>query len=201
MQPPIELIVGLGNPGDKYDRTRHNAGFWLVDCVARRAGAEFKPERRFFGETAQAAVDGAICRLLKPTTFMNKSGRAVAALAGYFRIPIERILVVHDDIDLPPGSARLKRGGGHGGHNGLRDIVSALGGDGGFARLRLGVGHPGRSDEVVDYVLRTPPTGERDLIVEAIDEAVAVLPLVVAGEVEKAMNRLHATKDNGPERP
>lgn len=195
MQPPVELIVGLGNPGDKYERTRHNAGFWFIDALARRAGAELRSEKRFLGETARADVDGRACHLLKPATFMNRSGQSVAALARYFRIPVESILVVHDEIDLPPGTARLKRGGGHGGHNGLRDIVSALGG--GFARLRLGVGHPGSSDEVVDYVLRTPSAAERALIEEAMDAAAAVLPQVLAGEMEKAMNRLHTRKDNG----
>lgn len=192
MQPSIDLVVGLGNPGRKYERTRHNAGFWLVDAVAEQAGVAFKAEKRFAGETAQVTMDGQACHLLKPATYMNRSGQAVTAMANYFRVPVERILVVHDDIDLPPGTARLKRGGGHGGHNGLRDIVAALGS--GFARLRLGVGHPGHSDDVVDYVLRTPPADERALIMEAIGEAVDVLPQVLAGDSEKAMNRLHTRK-------
>lgn len=196
MQGPIEIIAGLGNPGTDYQDTRHNAGFWLLDTVARQFGVDFRPERRFHAETARATLDGHPCHLLKPATFMNRSGRSVVALAHYYRIPVERILVVHDEIDLPPGAVRLKRGGGHGGHNGLRDVIDAFGGETGFLRLRLGVGRPATSDEVVSYVLRPPPAAERALIREAIDAAIAVLPLVVCGELGRAMNRLHPRKQN-----
>lgn len=191
MHGPIEIIAGLGNPGVEYEATRHNAGFWLLDALARRLGVGFKAERRFQAETARADLDGHACHLLKPVTYMNRSGQAVAALARYYRIPVERILVVHDEIDLPAGTARLKRGGGHGGHNGLRDIIEAFGGAVGFLRLRLGVGRPASSDEVVNYVLRAPSATDRTLILGAIDDALAVLPLVVAGQTERAMNRLH----------
>ncbi len=200
MQPPVELIAGLGNPGDKYSQTRHNAGFWLLDALARRLGAEFMPEPRFNGETANGEIGGRRVRLIKPATFMNLSGQAVGAVARYFRIAPESVLVVHDEIDLPPGVVRIKRGGGHGGHNGLRDIVSVFGGDAGFLRLRIGVGHPGNADEVVDYVLKTPPADERSLILEAIDRALAVLAQVVAGDTEKAMHRLHSARDETPPR-
>jgi PTH1 family peptidyl-tRNA hydrolase len=196
---PIEVIAGLGNPGPEYRDTRHNAGFWLLDLIARQSGAEFGVERRFQAETARAELDGHPCHLIKPLTFMNRSGQAVAALARYYRVPIERILVVHDEIDLPPGTVRLKRGGGHGGHNGLRDIIEAFGGAAGFLRLRLGVGRPAASDEVVNYVLHAPSAADRTLIGTAIDAAVAVLPLVVAGETERAMNRLHRRPDGKKE--
>lgn len=205
MQGPIEVIAGLGNPGAVYQDTRHNAGFWLLDALARELGAVFKPERRFQAETARATLDGYACHLLKPVTFMNRSGQAVAAHAHYYRIPLERILVVHDEIDLPAGTTRLKRGGGHGGHNGLRDIIEVFGGATEFLRLRLGVGRPASGDEVVSYVLRPPSAADRTLIRAAIDDAIAVLPLVVAGQSERAMNRLHRRQidrrddDNGPE--
>jgi peptidyl-tRNA hydrolase, PTH1 family len=192
LQPPVELIAGLGNPGDKYSRTRHNAGFWLLDALAQRLGAEFMPEPRFNGETASGDIDGRRVRLIKPATFMNRSGQAVGALARYFRIAPESVLIVHDEIDLPPGAVRIKRGGGHGGHNGLRDIIAAFGGDAGFLRLRIGVGHPGSADEVVEYVLQAPPAAERSLILEAIGRALVVLAQVVAGDTEKAMHRLHS---------
>ncbi|MCC6207201.1 MAG: aminoacyl-tRNA hydrolase [Gammaproteobacteria bacterium] len=195
MSAPIEVIAGLGNPGAEYRDTRHNAGFWLLDDLARRAGAEFRSERRFQGETARAEIDGLPCHLLKPTTFMNRSGQAVAALARYYRIPVERILVVHDEIDLPPGAARFKRGGGHGGHNGLRDIIEVFGGATDFLRLRLGVGHPGSAAAVVNYVLHPPSAADRTLIDTAIGEAIEVLPLALAGQSERAMNRLHRRRD------
>ncbi len=148
---PIELIVGLGNPGSRYEQTRHNAGFWLLDALAESLGSRFSVEGRFFGLLGRVEIDGQSCYLFKPTTFMNRSGQALAALTRYYKIPAPRVLVVHDEIDLPPGVVRLKRGGGHGGHNGLRDIIKALG-DNSFWRLRLGVGHPGARDEVVDFL-------------------------------------------------
>lgn len=193
MTEPIALIAGLGNPGDRYAQTRHNAGFWFLDALASMTGCVFGHERRFNGLVARAEIDGQRCLLFKPEAFMNHSGRPVAALCHYYKIPAARVLVVHDDIDLPPGVARLKRGGGHGGHNGLRDIIKALG-DNGFWRLRLGVGHPGTRDEVVDYVLHSPGAGERQQIAAAMEAALAVLPLVVKGDQEKAMHHLHSAK-------
>ena len=196
MQGPIEIIAGLGNPGVEYRDTRHNAGFWLLDAMARQLGVEFRAERRFQAGTARAVLGGHACHLLKPVTFMNRSGQAVAALARYYRIPLESILVVHDEIDLPAGTARLKRGGGHGGHNGLRDIIEVFGGATGFLRLRLGVGRPASSDEVVNYVLQPPAAADRTLSQAAIDDALAVLPLVVAGQTASAMNRLHRRQND-----
>ncbi|MBK9131575.1 MAG: aminoacyl-tRNA hydrolase [Gammaproteobacteria bacterium] len=198
MSAPIEVIAGLGNPGAEYRDTRHNAGFWLLDELARRAGAEFRSERRFQSETARAELDGRPCHLLKPLTFMNRSGQAVAALVRYYRIPVERILVVHDEIDLPAGTARFKRGGGHGGHNGLRDIIEVFGGATDFLRLRLGVGRPGSADEVVSYVLHPPSAADRTLIDTAIGEAIGVLPLALDGQSERAMNHLHRRRDETP---
>jgi len=189
----LDLIVGLGNPGAQYARTRHNAGFWWLDRLATQSDAVFAVESRFQGETATTDIGGHACRLLKPTTFMNRSGRAVAGLSRYFRIPVERILVVHDDIDLPPGTARLKQGGGHGGHNGLRDIVAALGAVD-FWRLRLGVGRPGDQSAVVDYVLQTPRTEEAAAIMEAVTASLELLPRIVAGEWQTVMQFLHSLR-------
>ncbi|KAA3629643.1 MAG: aminoacyl-tRNA hydrolase [Proteobacteria bacterium] len=186
----IELIVGLGNPGSEYRDTRHNAGFWWLDDVVRLSDANMRPEARFHGETARASVHGHAVRLLKPTTYMNRSGQSVAALTGFYRIPLESILVVHDEIDLEPGIVRLKQGGGHGGHNGLRDIIAALGSKE-FYRLRLGVGHPGHSDDVVDYVLRKPRSEEKQEIERAMDKALRWLPEIVAGQMQRAMTGLH----------
>lgn len=188
--PAVQLIVGLGNPGSKYDQTRHNAGFWFVDELDRRFFCGLKNESRFNGEAGRCDIEGRDCRLLKPTTFMNRSGQSVAALANFFRIPVEAILVVHDELDLPPGTARLKRGGGHGGHNGLRDIIAHLGKD--FLRLRVGVGHPGHKDQVVNYVLNAPSRDDRIEIERSLDNALEVVPLVVTGELDRAMNALHA---------
>ncbi|WJW75950.1 aminoacyl-tRNA hydrolase [Thiohalobacter sp. IOR34] len=189
--PAVQLIVGLGNPGPQYESTRHNAGFWFVDAVGRRFGCDLRPEARFHGEAGRCRIDGGDCRLLKPGTFMNRSGQAVAALARFFRIPAEAILVVHDELDLPPGEVKLKRGGGHGGHNGLRDLIAHLGSRD-FLRLRLGIGHPGHRDQVVDYVLHRPSQAERQAIEQAIEAGLEVLPEVVAGELERAMHRLHS---------
>jgi PTH1 family peptidyl-tRNA hydrolase len=188
----VRLIAGLGNPGPRYEDTRHNAGFWLVDALAREAGAHLRPESRFFGETCRIVGAEGECWLLKPATFMNHSGQAVAGLARFYKVPVAEILVVHDDLDLPPGTARLKQGGGHGGHNGLRDITAHLGAD--FLRLRLGIGHPGAAREVVDYVLDRPSRADEEAIRAAIDDALQVVPLVRAGELQKAMNRLHTQR-------
>lgn len=198
MADALALVVGLGNPGDRYDATRHNAGFWFVDEVARRWRGSFRAESRFHGEVAQVEVDGARLHLLKPATFMNRSGQAVAALARFYRYPPERILVVHDEIDLPPGVARLKTGGGPGGHNGLKDIIAALGNQRGFHRLRLGVGHPGQRDDVINYVLHRPGADERRAIDEAMDSALAQLPRIAGGDLARAMNELHRKKPDDP---
>lgn len=192
MAAPLALLVGLGNPGQRYERTRHNAGFWLLDRLARQLGAEFRSERRFSGDVASVRLDGRTVFLLKPTTFMNRSGQAVRALAHFHKLSPQQVLVIHDEIDLPPGTVRLKRGGGPGGHNGLRDIIAVFGGDRDFLRLRIGVGRPGPGAAgVVDYVLHTPSVAERDVIDAAIEGALDVLPLVLAGDTERAMQRLH----------
>jgi len=187
----IQLIVGLGNPGAQYVQTRHNAGFWFVDHLAHCHGGQFRSEGKFFGEACRIRVAGHECRLLKPTTFMNRSGQSVSSLARYFRISPEQILVAHDELDLPVGVAKLKRGGGHAGHNGLRDIISALGGAG-FWRLRIGIDRPANSGHVVDYVLGRPSRSEEDAILGAVEKAASVLPEMLAGDMQRAMNRLHS---------
>ncbi len=194
MATHIDLIVGLGNPGPAYETTRHNAGFWLVESCAQRCSGVFKPESRFLGESCKALFDGHQTWLLKPTTYMNRCGQSVSSLSKYYKIPAERVLVVHDELDLPPGVARFKKGGGHGGHNGLRDIIKAFGGNREFMRLRIGIGHPGQSDQVSDFVLDDPSKRERALIFDALDDALDVLPMVLDGDFEKAMNRLHSKK-------
>ncbi len=189
----IGLIAGLGNPGADYAATRHNAGFWFVDALAAAHGASLRAEAKFHGELGRAAVGGRDVWLLKPTTFMNHSGQAVAAVARYYKLAPEQILVAHDDLDLPVGTARLKRGGGHGGHNGLRDVINHLGSRD-FLRLRLGIHHPGDSKAVVDYVLGRPSAADREAIEDAIARALDVMPLVVSGDLERAMNRLHSAQ-------
>ncbi len=190
-EQPIQLIVGLGNPGVQYEDTRHNAGFWYVEQLARAQGAFLQPEKKFFGHTARMTIGGQDVRLLTPSIFMNRSGQAVGAMATFFKIPPEAILVVHDELDLPAGVGRLKQGGGHGGHNGLRDIISALGNSREFVRLRLGIGHPGNSKEVVNYVLNKPSVTERQKINAVIDEAVRVTESAISGSRAKAMQELH----------
>ncbi len=191
MDTPIQLIVGLGNPGPKYERTRHNAGADFVEGLARCCGASLKQERKFHGAVAKTAIGGRDVRLLIPSTFMNRSGQSISAMAKFFDIPAEAILVVHDELDLAPGDARLKIGGGHGGHNGLRDTIKALGNNKNFARLRLGIGHPGHADQVVDFVLKKASKSEQQQIDSAIDEAIGVMPEVVAGNWNQAMKTLH----------
>ena len=193
-QTDVAVIVGLGNPGARYEQTRHNAGFWFVDALAREFGAELKEQSKYKGWAAKAVIDGRDLWLLKPSTFMNRSGESVAALAGFFKIPTQQILVAHDELDLAPGTVRLKRGGGHGGHNGLRSLVEHLASRE-FLRLRLGIGHPGHRDDVVDYVLTRPAAEDRDAIERAVDEAVAMMPQVVSGELARAMNALHSQRD------
>lgn len=187
----MQLVVGLGNPGPPYEQTRHNAGFWFADELARRHGGRFRADAKFSGETCSIEVDGQRLWLLKPMTFMNHSGQAVGRFVGFYRIPLPAVLIVHDELDLPPGTVRLKRAGGHGGHNGLRDSIRHLGSND-FLRLRLGIGHPGDSREVIDYVLRRAPRQEQQLIEEAIQDAVEVFPLIANGRLEKAMHSLHS---------
>ena len=187
----IKLIVGLGNPGREHESTRHNAGFWWVDEFAHAHKFTFKAESKFHGLTARGQVHGHEILLLKPQTFMNASGRAVGALALFYRIEAQHILVVHDELDLPPGTAKLKLGGGHGGHNGLKDIIAHLGARD-FWRLRIGIGHPGERVDVVGYVLNAPQRGESQLIGQAMQRAQDVTNLIVEGKLEAAMLKLHS---------
>jgi len=186
----LRLLVGLGNPGAEHTRTRHNAGFWFIDALSRREGARFGIESKVHGETANIVIDGTPLLLLKPTTFMNKSGIAVASALRYWKIEPEEMLVAHDDLDLPPGAARLKFDGGHGGQNGLRDIFAHLG-HGKFHRLRLGIGHPGHKDRVTPWVLGRASVADENAIIAAVGAALDVLPLAVTGELSEAMKRLH----------
>jgi PTH1 family peptidyl-tRNA hydrolase len=196
----LRLIVGLGNPGPEYAQTRHNAGFWLVDELARQHGGHFRPDARHHGETCRIVLAGQELWLLKPMTYMNRSGQAVAALARFHKIPLTEILVIHDDLDLPPGTVRLKRGGGHGGHNGLRDLMAQLGGND-FARLRLGIGHPGDSRDVLDYVLRRAPRSEQEWLEQAIADALREMPRLIAGQWERATQALHSRRVPPPASP
>ncbi len=182
----IRLLVGLGNPGPEYEATRHNAGFWWIDAAARKLGATLLPQRAFFGQAGRAGN----VWLLKPMTFMNLSGKAVAALARFYKIEPEHILVVHDELDLMPGQAKVKQGGSHAGHNGLKDIHAQLGSTD-YWRLRLGIGHPGVKAEVVDYVLRRPPAEQREQIVSSIERSIEVLDLLLAADMERAMMKVH----------
>jgi peptidyl-tRNA hydrolase, PTH1 family len=183
----IKLIVGLGNPGDKYAATRHNAGFWFVDAIAAQSSAKLALDAKMFGDVGKISAE---VWLLKPTTFMNGSGKAVAALANYYKILPSEILVVHDELDLPAGAAKLKFGGGHGGHNGLRDIHAALG-TADYWHLRLGIDHPGDRNEVINYVLKAPTRAENDALQGSIHAACGVVDLLFKGEFESAMLKLH----------
>ncbi len=191
MAQGISLIVGLGNPGPEYAETRHNAGFRFLDALLSGTGVVLKHESRFNGEVSRFAIAGRDVWLLKPTTFMNHSGEAVSKLARFYKIPPAEILVVHDELDLPPGVARLKIGGGNGGHNGLTDVTEKLGTPD-YARLRLGIGHPGTAAQVVSYVLKKAPKPEQSLIDEAIERARTYINDIVQGEFQRAMNALHA---------
>jgi PTH1 family peptidyl-tRNA hydrolase len=186
----IQLIVGLGNPGADYEATRHNAGAWFVLDLAQNNDAALRSETRFHGLHGTARIHGHDVHLLIPTTYMNLSGQSVGALASYYKIPAEAILVAHDEIDLPVGDIRLKFDGGHGGHNGLRDIFRHLNTNK-FHRLRIGVGHPGNSKEVVDYVLKPPKKSEREQIDTALHEALRVLPQLLDGQFQQATQELH----------
>lgn len=187
---PLRIVVGLGNPGPEHQLTRHNAGFWCVDVLARRHGGDFREDRKYSGETARIRIGGHELTLLKPMTYMNRSGISIRQLSDFFKVPPAEILVVHDEMDLPVGTVRLKSGGGHGGHNGLRDTIAHIGD--GFWRLRIGVGHPGNKAEVIDYVLTRPPRVEEDLILDAVAEAADSLPVILEQGAERAMTRLHS---------
>ncbi|CND95782.1 peptidyl-tRNA hydrolase [Yersinia rohdei] len=190
----IKLIVGLANPGAEYAQTRHNAGAWYVDLLAERHNQSLKEESKFFGYTARLNLAGQDIRLLVPSTFMNLSGKAVAAMAGFYRILPEEILVAHDELDIPPGVAKMKLGGGNGGHNGLKDIQSKLGNNPNFYRLRIGIGHPGDKSKVTGFVLGKPPASEQALIDDTIDESIRCTEILLTEGITKAMNRLHSFK-------
>ena len=187
---PLRIIVGLGNPGPEHQVTRHNAGFWFVDVLARTFGGEFRDYRKYSGETARVTIGGKDLILLKPTTYMNRSGLSIRQISDFFKIAPDDILVAHDELDLAVGSVRLKHGGGHGGHNGLRDTIAHIGEN--FWRLRLGIGHPGNKADVIDYVLTRAPRPEEDLILEAVNTAADSMSLVLEQGAERAMTKLHS---------
>lgn len=190
----IQLIVGLGNPGPEYEQTRHNAGALFVERLARQQGVSLSADRKYFGLVGKFSHQGRDVRLLIPTTYMNRSGQSVAALANFFRIPPAAILVAHDELDMPPGTAKLKVGGGHGGHNGLRDIIAQLGNQNSFHRLRLGIGHPGDKHLVSGFVLGRAPRSEQEKLEASFDFALDALPEMLAGDWTKAMHKLHSQK-------
>ncbi|GIZ11065.1 aminoacyl-tRNA hydrolase [Pseudomonas sp. NCCP-436] len=190
----VQLIVGLGNPGPEYDQTRHNAGALFVERLAASRGVNLSIDRKYFGLVGKFSHQGRDVRLLIPTTYMNRSGQAVAALANFFKIKPEEILVAHDELDMPPGVAKLKQGGGHGGHNGLRDIIAQLGNQNSFHRLRLGIGHPGHASLVSGYVLGRAPRSEQELLDTSIGFALDVTPEILAGDWTVAMRKLHSQK-------
>ena len=196
----IKLIVGLGNPGPDYEDTRHNAGFWWVDEVSRVLKAPLALDRNYFGTLARTSVHGQNLWLLEPQTFMNLSGKSVGALARFFKIAPEQILVAHDELDLPPGEVKLKRAGGHAGHNGLRDIHSQLGSPD-YWRLRIGIGHPGDKNEVANWVLKKPMLDDRIAIGQGLDRALKALPHLLAGEMDKATVLIHTSKPPRPKPP
>lgn len=187
----IKLLVGLGNPGDKYEATRHNAGFWFIDALAAQNACKLALDAKMFGEVGKLNQE---TWMLKPTTFMNNSGKAVAALANYYKISPAEVLVIHDELDLPAGTAKLKFGGGHGGHNGLKDIHAALGTPD-YWRLRLGIDHPGDRNEVINYVLKAPTKVEKDALEANIHAACGVVDLLLKGEFESAMQKLHTKNE------
>ena len=189
----IQLIVGLGNPGAQYEATRHNVGFWWVETIAHAQSESFRAEPKFLGELARVRIAGQDVRLLKPSTYMNRSGQSVVAVARYFDIPAECILIAHDELDLPVGVTRIKQGGGHAGHNGLRDSISALGSRE-FWRLRIGIAHPGDRTLVTGYVLGRPSRDDESRIRESLDDAERRLPELVEGQFQMAMNRLHSQR-------
>ena len=187
---PVSVIVGLGNPGEKYAATRHNVGFWLIDRIAAAVNEKFKAEKKLGGDICQASVAEAKVRLFKPSTFMNESGQAVRRMLDFYKVAAGQILVMHDELDLPPGTVRLKRGGGHGGHNGLRDVISHCGSD--FLRLRIGIGHPGHKSQVTGYVLKPPGAAERQLIEDSLPDAHRAVEMLLQEGPERAMHFLHS---------
>ncbi|WP_146736401.1 aminoacyl-tRNA hydrolase [Neisseria sicca] len=191
MSNKVKMMVGLGNPGSEYEQTRHNAGFWFIDELAWQYKATLKEEKKFFGSVARISISGSDLWLLKPSTFMNRSGQAVAALAQFYKIKPEEILVVHDELDIPCGRIKFKLGGGNGGHNGLKDIQARLGTPD-FYRLRLGIDHPGDRNLVVGYVLNKPSPEHRQQIDEAINKSLKAVPILLAGEWEEAVRFLHS---------
>ena len=191
MNAPLSLIIGIGNPGPQYADTRHNVGVWFVEKLAANFGGEFREEKKFFGSICTLNYQNRELKLLIPDTFMNESGKSVGAFVNFFKIPHQRILVAHDELDLTTGIVRLKQNGGLAGHNGLRDISRCLAGSREFNRLRIGVGHPGTQQEVTGHVLGKASAGDRQVINECLDAALATLPLMAEGEWQKAMNELH----------
>lgn len=193
--PALIAIVGLGNPGPEYERTRHNAGFWFADAVAERWRGSFRTESKFFGQLARVRIEGSEVLLLKPSTFMNRSGQAVQALMQFYKLTPAELLVAHDELDLPAGEMRLKLGGGHGGHNGLRDIHKPLGD--GYRRLRIGIGHPGDKNLVLNYVLGRPSKADEDAIHQGMAHAADALPIWLGQSWDKALQQLHS-REAGP---
>ena len=187
----IKLIAGLGNPGGEYEKTRHNVGFWFIDRLASQHNLTLKNDSKFLGEVAKLSFSSENIWLIKPMTFMNRSGQSIARLAQFYKIKPDQIIVVHDELDLSPGVVKLKKGGGHGGHNGLRDSIAQLGSKD-FYRLRLGIGHPGSKEKVVGFVPGKTPESEKSLIESAIDKAMDSMDLILQGDIQKAMNQLHA---------
>lgn len=196
----LKMIVGLGNPGPEYEHTRHNAGFWFVHEAARQLKVSLQMERGHFGLLARAPFGGQSVWLLEPQTYMNLSGKSVASLARFFKIAPEEVLVVHDELDLPPGEVKLKKGGGHAGHNGLRDIHAQLG-SADYWRLRVGIGHPGQKNEVANWVLKKPSPDDRIAISQALDRSLKALPQLIAGEMDKATALIHTSKPPRPKPP
>lgn len=196
----IKLFVGLGNPGPDYENTRHNAGFWWVDALARELKLTLSPDKSYYGLVAKGQVEGRSIWLLQPQTFMNLSGKSVGALVRFFKIAPQEILVAHDELDIVPGQVKLKFGGSHAGHNGLRDIHAQLGSPD-YWRLRLGIGHPGVKDQVLDWVLKKPSREHRDAIGECIDRSVRAAPRLMAGEMEPATMLIHTSKPPRPKAP
>ena len=188
----FDLIVGLGNPGPKYEETRHNAGFWFLDALAEEFGTNFRPEKRYSGDYCKVRSGSCDVHLLKPNTFMNRSGQSIQALSAYYKLSPENILVVHDELDLPPGTIRIKQGGGHGGHNGLRDTIACIGKD--FWRVRLGIGHPGHKDAVVGYVLKRASREDQQHIEDAISDGVREAKNLLEGHLDRAIQTLHSRK-------
>ena len=193
----LSIIAGLGNPEDKYERTLHNAGFWFVNALARKYGGEFRYEKKFDAECCRVSISDSEIWLVKPQSYMNLSGGPVRSVLDYYRLSPKHLLVAHDEIDLPPGTVRLKQGGGHGGHNGLRDVMQQCGAD--FMRLRLGVGHPGDKEEVTNYVLKRGPSTIERAVEDNVDEAIAVIPTLVDEGLNAAMKELHTKADSEEE--